>query len=498
MTTCILAFVIAFLAALGATRMVRAFAMRVGAVDIPDDYRKRHHGSVPRLGGIAIFVAFLAPLAGIAVFNPYIGSVIIEGHEQEALGCILGGAMALLVGVLDDFRDIRARYKLVLQLIPALAAFVAGCSITAISLPFVGSVDLGWLSLPVTLFWFLTCMNAINFLDGLDGLAAGVALFVTLTLFLAGIMFENIASTVLMACLSGAILGFLLFNFHPARIFLGDSGSMLLGFLIAALSLQATRKAETAVALLIPVIALGLPITDTALAVFRRWWRKLPLETADRQHIHHRLIGMGFSHRRAVLALYSVCVALGLSAVLVTLERSEVTILVLGTLAVLVFVCVRVFGRVTITELMTGIARNRKVRLREMAAAAEVERAVQVLPEARDLDAVWRLCTPAFDQLELDSVRMQLNGSSGNGGGDARTWSRNGALDHANGHDCWSARLYLRRNGFMYGHVELRQVASRHPLLPDTPRLLSRLLQEVSHRVEHLDAAATANREERP
>ena len=172
-------------------------------------------------------------------------------------------------------------------------------------------------------------MNAVNLMDGLDGLAAGVCLFVSLTLFLVSLHFRNVLAMLLMSCFSGAVFGFLLFNFYPAKIFLGDSGSMLLGFLVGALSLiGSTRKAETAIALLIPVVALGVPIFDTSLTILRRWYKKFPIGSPDRQHIHHVLLSMGYSHPRAVLTLYVTTMVLGGAALLYL--RHPIVFLALG------------------------------------------------------------------------------------------------------------------------------------------------------------------------
>ncbi len=367
MTTCIVAFSVAFIVALAATAMVRQAARRLGVVDKPDPYRKIHKRETPRLGGVAIYVAFAAPIILLYVFRLSRVSDSLHGRIVPLLALLAGGALALGIGVVDDVRGLRARWKLLLQCLPACAAMAGGYVIHEVSTPFGGSLSLGALAIPVTLFWFLGCMNAVNLLDGLDGLAAGVCLFVSLTLLLVSVFFGNAVSVLLMCCLSGSILGFLVFNFHPASIFLGDSGTMLLGFLIASLSIMSSRKVETAVALLIPFIALGLPILDTALAILRRWCRRLPISAADRQHIHHVLLSMGLSHRQVVVILYVVCIFLGGAALLVTAGRSEVTVLVLGSLSIMAFVCVRIFGGLRFSQVFARLAEE---LLRDTANAA--------------------------------------------------------------------------------------------------------------------------------
>jgi UDP-GlcNAc:undecaprenyl-phosphate GlcNAc-1-phosphate transferase len=268
MTTILMAFILAFLVAVVATRIVIELALRWGVVDKPDGYRKVHKQSTPRLGGLAVYMAFLAPLAALSLF-PSVSTVseLLLNLETfpKLVGLVVGGTLALVLGIVDDVFDLRPRWKLLWQIVIACVVYTTGFKIEGIGNPFGGdSIWLGNLSIPITVFWFVACMNAVNLLDGIDGLAAGASVFVGLTLFLVSLLFSNILGMFLMACLSGAAMGFLVFNFPPARIFLGDSGSLLLGFLIAALSLMgATLKTSTAVALFVPVVALGLPIFGT-------------------------------------------------------------------------------------------------------------------------------------------------------------------------------------------------------------------------------------------
>ena len=274
MTTCLAVFVVSFLLAAILTNGVRMSASTLGLVDKPDNFRKLHKRAVPRLGGIGIFLAFFIPLAFLYFFHRNPVSDLLLYRPIQLAGLLGGSALALLVGLVDDLRDLRAGWKLLFQIIAASIAWATGLSIEAISNPFGGPLVLGLYSYPVTVLWFVICMNAVNLMDGLDGLAAGVCLFVSLTLFLVSLHFRNVLAMLLMSCFSGAVFGFLLFNFYPAKIFLGDSGSMLLGFLVGALSLiGSTRKAETAIALLIPVVALGVPIFDTSLTILRRWYK---------------------------------------------------------------------------------------------------------------------------------------------------------------------------------------------------------------------------------
>jgi UDP-GlcNAc:undecaprenyl-phosphate GlcNAc-1-phosphate transferase len=243
-----------------------------------------------------------------------------------------------LVGVLDDTRRVRASHKLFAQIVAATIAFAAGYRIAAVKLPILGTMSMGVFSLPITVLWIVAIVNALNLIDGLDGLAAGVAFFAGVTnLVVAHVSHDTFVSAV-MATMLGAVIGFLFFNFNPARIFMGDSGSYFLGFILGTTSTTASsQKASTAVSILVPILALGLPLFDTLFALLRRYLEKRPVFSPDRGHVHHRLLDMGLTHRRAVLILYGVSLAFTAAAIGVYLGRSwQVGVALLSATAVLV------------------------------------------------------------------------------------------------------------------------------------------------------------------
>ena len=344
-------------------------------------------------------------------------------------------------------------------------------------MPFGSHVEFGVLSYPITVFWFVGCMNAVNLMDGLDGLAAGICLFVSVTIFLMSLQFQNTLAMLMMACLSGAILGFLMFNFYPARIFLGDSGSMLLGFLVGGLSLMGSRKAETAIALVVPVIALGLPILDTSLAILRRWSRRLPLDAPDRKHVHHVLVSMGLSHRNTVLILYAACLALGGAALLVTVNRSEVTLLVLGSLAIIAFLCIRVFGGLRFEDLVGRVSEDQTIRRRDGKAKIAVERALHDMHAAASVEDLWRAVIPAFLSLDLDYVTLRTRTQAGYHP-ELFSWCRTvsdfeGGVDRDI--DSWLARIRILGRERVLGDMELGKAVQDRPLFAVTPALVDRL-----------------------
>jgi UDP-GlcNAc:undecaprenyl-phosphate GlcNAc-1-phosphate transferase len=257
--------------------------------------------------------------------------------------------LILALGIYDDIKGANAGKKLTVQTIAALILFFFGFEIQTISNPFGSPIHLGWLSLPATVFWLVGLSNAFNLIDGIDGLASGVAFFATSALLAVALFLGNILPSLFTAALAGATLGFLRYNFNPAKIFMGDSGSLFLGFTIAAISIHGSAKAHAAVAILIPIVALGLPIMDTLLAIGRRVYRGLPIPTADREHIHHKLIKYGFSHRRAALILYSFCVVLSSLAILLSISSSVLVGAILAFLGLLIFWAVkryRIYGKI--------------------------------------------------------------------------------------------------------------------------------------------------------
>lgn len=489
MTTCFVAFILAFALAAGVTPFVAWFARRVGAVDHPDGFRKLHKGEMPLLGGIGVFFAFLAPLVILSLFYRNRVSTEVDLHFREMSGLMLGGMIALSLGIADDILELRPRYKLILQVCAAGVAIAAGFRIDSVSVPFGGRIDLGYLMYPVTLFWFLGCMNAVNFLDGLDGLATGVALFVGLTLFIVSLIFTNVFSMLLMACFSGAALGFLLFNFHPAKIFLGDSGSMLLGFLLGALALVSARKAEAAVALLVPVVALGLPIVDTTLSILRRWSRRLPVSAGDRQHVHHVLLSMGLSHRRAVILIYGVCVLLGGAALLISIDRSLVTLMVLGSLAILFYVWVRLSGSFRLFDFWARVSMDMAQRDKASTAYVAVQKVSSRMAAAECCEDLWRAATQVLDVLEFDRASLRLEAGEGR----QLDWLRQPSREtEAPPQNVWRASLALQSNGTLLGRIEMEKCVDRSAMIHQAPDIVDRLRQEIASNLARLRALEDA------
>ena len=326
-------FVAACLISLVLTSAVRQLALRFDLTDKPSA-RKMHSKKIPRIGGIALFCSFFLPFLFLLVFcwqSPAVQRLLADNN----LHCfVTGAALIFLLGLLDDIRDLSFVFKIFGQLLVAVFVYSCGIRITAVTTPFGADFSIGFLSLPITVFWFLLVINAINLIDGLDGLAAGICLFVSLSMLFVCVVSGQLTAALAFAALAGSLIGFLRYNFYPASIFMGDSGSYFLGYCLAALSIGGTIKGQVATALLIPIIALGVPLMDTIWAPIRRFVNGQSMFQPDNKHIHHRLVKLGFTHRRAVLVLYVLTVALGVSSMLLVHTQNETSALIIFILGI--------------------------------------------------------------------------------------------------------------------------------------------------------------------
>ncbi len=322
MRSYIAAFVIAAFVAALSTPFVRRAALRFGAVATGGGSRHVHTTAIPRLGGVAICLALFLPIIGLLFVESGVAASF-QAHVPKVVGLCLGGMVMCAVGVVDDVRGVRALYKLYAQVAVGALAFFCGFRIEAVALPWGAEFSMGIFALPVTVLWVVGIVNAVNLIDGLDGLAAGVVFFAGLTNFVVAYLTNSVIAALIMAALLGAVLGFLFYNFNPARIFMGDSGSYLLGYVLAVTALVgASQKASTAVSLLVPIVALGVPIFDTLFAMVRRFLERRPIFSPDRGHVHHRLLDLGITHRRAVLILYGVSILFTVASIGIYLGRS--------------------------------------------------------------------------------------------------------------------------------------------------------------------------------
>lgn len=280
---------------------VKKIALRYDVVAKPNN-RTIHSVPIALLGGIGVYFAYITGIFLIFLFAKEDYKELL----QENLSFILGGTLILLLGIYDDIKGANCYQKFIVQILAAIVVIYAGYQINSIVNPFGGLIELGWLSIPLTILWLVAISNAFNLIDGLDGLATGVGLGASLTMMVISLWNGNLISALPAGILASALAGFLIFNFNPAKIFLGDSGSLVIGFWLACFSINGTFRTSSAIAILIPIVIFSLPLLDTLIAIIRRLWKGVHPFKADRQHIHHRLLYMGFSQRQAALLLNGI------------------------------------------------------------------------------------------------------------------------------------------------------------------------------------------------
>ncbi len=329
------ALLLALLICFASTPLVKAMAYKIGAVDVPKDERRMHKVPIARMGGLGIFLGFL------------VSALCFVPMSLQLRGLLLGALIIVVLGILDDIYALPALPKLLVQIVAALVAALHGNVISVLSNPNIFSSNPYWilnhLSIPLTVIWIVAITNAVNLIDGLDGLAVGVAAIGSMTMLVIAMFFYQGNVAVLMAALVGACLGFMPYNLNPAKIFMGDTGSTFLGFVLAVLSIQGLFKFYTIVSFAVPFLLLGLPLFDTCFAILRRLSKGQNPMSPDRSHVHHRLIDMGMNQKQAVAVLYIISAILGLSAVVLTTSGPLKAMILMLALLIAGFITARVF-----------------------------------------------------------------------------------------------------------------------------------------------------------
>lgn len=323
----LLSVLVAAVVSFVATPLVKKLAISVGAIDVPKDNRRMHKEPIPRLGGLAIFIAFVVSV------------LLFADIEREMRGILLGALIIVALGVLDDIHTLKALPKFLVQILAAVVVVLHGCRIEFISNPVLSStasyLQLGSvISVVVTVVWIVAITNAVNFIDGLDGLAVGVSGISAATMLIVAILVAEQNVALIMAALFGACLGFIPYNFNPAKIFMGDTGSTFLGFILATMSIQGLFKLYAIISFAVPFLILGIPIFDICFAVIRRLAKGQNPMTADRGHVHHRLIDMGFDQKQSVMITYMLTAMLGLAAVVLTSSGEIKALILLGAVII--------------------------------------------------------------------------------------------------------------------------------------------------------------------
>jgi UDP-GlcNAc:undecaprenyl-phosphate GlcNAc-1-phosphate transferase len=313
-----------FLITFSLVPLIKKLAFKVGAVDNPCQ-RKVHCKPMPRLGGLAIYLGFIVMI------------LLTQSMTQEIIGLVLGSTIIAILGIIDDIKEISPKIKLVGQIFAASVLIAFNIDVDYITHPFSnGVLSLGYLSIPVTIIWVVGVTNAVNLIDGLDGLAAGISTIAALTLAIVGYIQGEFLMVALALMLAASTLGFLKYNFHPAQIFMGDSGSMFLGFNLSALAIMGFVKSITVISVFVPILILGIPIFDTLFAIIRRYTNSQPIFKADKEHLHHCLLNKGFTHKQTVLVIYATNLFLAGTGVLLTYLTTAQGMLILAVISTLV------------------------------------------------------------------------------------------------------------------------------------------------------------------
>jgi len=406
-----LVYFISWLLAILTTPVVIAIARKFQMVDHPD-IRKVHSFPISRIGGVAIFISIMIPLAAVLLLSG-VPSRRPHNIQPEVMALLGGATFIFFVGFIDDIKGLRARTKFFCQLLAAAVVCASGIRISSINVTDTFVLDFGSLAWPLTLLWIVGVTNAVNFIDGLDGLAAGLAAIACGVIVLLSICFSQPVIAVISLCLLGSLIGFLAFNFHPARIFMGDCGSLFLGFTIASMTVLCAARSKALVTFTLPILALGIPIFDTLISILRRFIGRRSILSADRAHFHHRLLALGLNHRQVVIIAYAetlIAVGLGMFMIFTNPIQTMIIFLCILLLFVLAFV---VAGSVTLRETINGLKRKYAVTSdikREKDDFAQIQ---LHFSQAQNFEQWWQSVCHAAAQMNFITILLPLTNRDG-------------------------------------------------------------------------------------
>ncbi len=413
----------AFLA-LVITPVIIRLACSLKAADHPG-VRTIHKRPAPRIGGVAIFVSMMCLTIGVLFLSNVIGDTF-RGILPELIVLLSAAGFMFFVGLIDDIRTkgLRARIKFLAQLVAAIAVCAVGIRIKSVAVADWLTLDFGWFSWPLTLLWIVGITNAINLSDGLDGLAAGISAVACGVIAIFAVYSGQVVMAVLMLALLGSLTGFLFFNFNPAKIFMGDCGSMFLGFTIASSSVMCATKSSALVGLALPVLVLGIPIFDTLFSMLRRFIERRSMFAPDRRHFHHKLLDLGLKQRQVVITIHLVTLlAAGLGMFMMVTRNSNSLIVFLCVLLLLLLVF-RVVGSVRLRETIAGLQKKYTISRQIQEEIKSFEDAELHFRRAKNFDQWWQAVCLAAEQLDFMSIKLPLTGSDKTQR--VLTWQRDG------------------------------------------------------------------------
>jgi UDP-GlcNAc:undecaprenyl-phosphate GlcNAc-1-phosphate transferase len=472
---CLGLFFTGLLSAFVLTRYVRDFANAHGWVAAPTQERHLHSSPLPRLGGVAIFISFAISMGLAALWAIRHPTLHSPNFLSRLVTILVPATIVFLLGVYDDIRGVGPYLKFGVQAIAAAILFAGGLRIVNIPVILGDRMFPWYIELVATVVWVLAITNAFNLIDGLDGLAAGSALFSTMVVFVVALLNGPNLVELMTIALAGAILGFLRYNFNPATIFLGDSGSLLIGFLLSALALQGAQKAPTIVAVAIPIVSFGLPILETVLSVMRRLISGRPVFTADREHIHHKLLQHGLTHRQVVILLYGVSAVFAMLSLFLLWPTGSSLGLVLSVLGIGIWIGIQHLGYLEFGELARVAHRTLdqpQIFINNLA----IRRATEELKVARDYEQVRRILLAAFGSNDFDAFELNPRflasdfpaHEPGASATKSLQWTKPGTPRNLDGSALWTISLdLLNSSNRNCGTLTIRRLYSRRNLQLD-------------------------------
>jgi len=411
MKTYLFTYLCSALLALVITPIVIYTARALKIYDNPD-VRKVHASAIPRIGGLAIFLSAISLAIAALFFDNNIGEAFRHAQTQ-VVALLAAGTFIFIVGLIDDLRGMRVRYKLLAQIAAATAMCFAGVRTESLNVANLFIINLDWLSFPVTILWIVAITNAVNLIDGLDGLAAGISAVVCAVIAVFAFEIGQPLMVVLMLALLGSLSGFLFYNFNPARIFMGDCGSMFLGFTLASASVLCATKSRTIIALALPTLALGLPIFDTIFSMLRRYLKRRGITSPDRGHLHHILLDMGLNHRQVVVIMYIVTAMAAGMGMFMMLTRDAGTVAIFFSVFLLFVLVFRIAGAVRVSDMLAGLREKKNISRNAKQEIETFEKTELHFQRAKTFDQWWQAVCLATEKMGFIRSSLPLSNRDG-------------------------------------------------------------------------------------
>jgi UDP-GlcNAc:undecaprenyl-phosphate GlcNAc-1-phosphate transferase len=454
----------AFLFCLALTPVCRNIFLHFNIVDRPDAERKLHRGRIPRVGGIPIVLSYVGGLGLLLYLAPSAATIYVQ-HKELLWALLPATGLVFITGVIDDIFGLKPWQKLAGQAAAAIVAVSLGARLADIE----GHTASIWLSVPLSLLWLLTCTNALNLIDGMDGLASGVGLLATVATLLAAIFSHNLGLAMATVPLVGCLLAFLFYNFNPASIFLGDCGSLTIGFMLGCFGLIWSRRSGSMLGIAAPLMTLALPLIDVCLSIGRRYLRNVPIFQGDRGHIHHMIVARGFNQRAAALIMYGVCVIAALLALMETFGGYQFHGLIIIVFCVLVYVGVNYLGYIEISAARRTL--SRKMVLRVVKEEIYLQELTQAIAQIDTLQDCWNVVLGLCKDMNFSTVQMQMHGVQ----------FEENLEGHREEDASWNIALTLGQ----YGNLKVARSAA-----VEAPTFMMRALVHLQKLIEEKDFAA--------